>query len=70
VNDEAPGLVQIVPSTEEWDEIRTNLAVRLRTTQPGISEAGIRTVFASGGEGATPLVLPESLAILVRAVVA
>lgn len=66
VNDLAPGLVRVVPNVSEWDEIRINLAARLRAAEPEISAAGIRTVFASGGGSATPLVLPEALAILAR----
>jgi hypothetical protein len=61
VNDLQPGLVEVVPSPGELESILSALARRL-SAEPG--GARVRAVFASGGGGATPLILPEALAVL------
>ncbi len=62
VNDREPGLVEVVPSAEELDAVQRALAQRLA----GMSPARVRAYFAGGGGGATPLILPETLAVLER----
>jgi hypothetical protein len=63
VNDLQPGLVEVVPSPGELESILSALARRL-SAEPGMTPARVRAVFASGGGGATPLILPEALAVL------
>jgi hypothetical protein len=63
VNDRQPGLVEVVPSPEEFVSIQAALARRLSTGRR-VSPGRVRAVFASGGGGATPLILPEALAVL------
>jgi len=60
VNDTRPGWVRCIPDEQEIDLILKRLAERL----PGRTERQIRGTFATGGGGVTPLVLPETLAIL------
>jgi hypothetical protein len=63
VNDRQPGLVQVVPGPEEFVSIQAALARRL-SGEPGMTPARVRAYFAGGGGGATPLILPEALAVL------
>jgi len=63
VNDHQPGLVRVVPSPQEFESIQAALARRL-SAEPGMTQARVRATFASGGGGATPLILPEALAVL------
>jgi len=63
VNDIHPGLVDVVPSAEELEEIQRSLSQRLGR-KAGMTPARVRATFASGGGGATPLILPEALAAL------
>jgi hypothetical protein len=63
VNDINPGLVEVVPSAEELGRIQEALSQRL-SVEPGMTPARVRATFASGGGGATPLILPEALAVL------
>jgi hypothetical protein len=65
VNDREPGLVEVIPTAEELDAIRQALARRLSGT-PGMTPVRVRAYFAGGGGGATPLILPEALAVLER----
>jgi len=65
VNDHQPGLVDVVPSGEEWQSVRQALDKRL-SKQPHMTPSRVRAYFASGGGGVTPLILPESLAVLER----
>lgn len=68
VNDLAPGLVIIVPGPEEIREAYDALATRLRAgrSRGDITPGIVRAFFATGGGKATPLVLPETLAVLDR----
>jgi hypothetical protein len=63
VNDRQPGLVEVVPSPEEFERIRSALARRLSADRR-MTPARVRAYFAGGGGGATPLILPEALAVL------
>ncbi len=65
VNDHNPGLVEVVPSPEDLAEIMERLTKRLMAL-PGMTPGAVRSYFASGGGGVTPLILPESLEILER----
>jgi hypothetical protein len=60
VNDSRPGLVRCIPDEGEIEAILGRLAQRL----PGRTPRQIKGTFATGGAGATPLVLPETLAVL------
>ena len=64
VNDRIPGLIEVCPDGGELQAVKQKLAKRL--SRLGMSEASIRTYFASGGGGVTPLILPEALAVLER----
>ncbi len=66
VNDLYRGLVTVVPTKEEWEEIFEAVRARLLAEDPSESEAAIRGYFARGGGGATPLAVPESLQTLER----
>ncbi|MEM3554644.1 MAG: hypothetical protein QXU79_02360 [Candidatus Micrarchaeaceae archaeon] len=59
VNDLRPGRVHIIPSAEEIVAIQDRLARRL----PGRTRRQIYGYFATGGHGATPLTLPETLEV-------
>lgn len=65
VNQRAPGLVDIVPSAAEFQEIKEQLGRRL-AAQGQVSASYVQAYFASGGGGETPLILPEALALLAR----
>ena len=60
VNDSRPGWVRCVPDESEIEAILGRLAERL----PGRTPRQIKGTFATGGEGVTPLVLPETLDVL------
>jgi len=60
VNDAHPGLVCTIPNEAEIETILNSLAQRLPERTP----SQIKGLFATGGHGATPLILPETLAIL------
>jgi len=60
VNDLRPGRVRIVPSAQEIVAIQDRLARRL----PGRTRRQICGYFATGGRGASPLTLPETLEVL------
>ncbi len=64
VNDLQPGLVTIIPSKEELQQIFRAVETRLLEDDPSTTPARARGYFARGGGGATPLALPESLRIL------
>lgn len=64
VNDLYPGLVTIVPTNEEMDDIFKAVEARLLLEDPSTTRAGARGYFARGGSGATPLALPEALQVL------
>lgn len=65
VNDRVPGLVDVTPSATELLDIKTELSRRL--AEAGENSPGrVQAYFASGGGGATPLILPEALAVLKR----
>jgi len=64
VNDLRPGLVTIMPSKEEFQQIFRAVETRLLEEDPSTTSARARGYFARGGGGATPLALPESLRIL------
>lgn len=66
VNDIHPGLVTIIPSKEELQEVYEALEARLRVERPTVTPARVRGYFARGGGGATPLALPEALQVLDR----
>jgi hypothetical protein len=63
VNQRAPGLVDIVPSATELQEIKEAVGKRL-AVQGQVSASYMQAYFASGGGGETPLILPEALAVL------
>jgi hypothetical protein len=60
VNDAHPHLVCTIPNEAEIETILNCLAQRL----PGRTPRQIKGFFAAGGSGVTPLILPETLAIL------
>ena len=60
VNDSRPGWVRCVPDEKEIEAVLDRLAKRL----PGRTPRQIKGTFATGGGGVTPLVLPETLAVL------
>lgn len=60
VNDLRPGRVLTIPNETEIPVILERLAARF----PGRTARQIQGYFATGGGGATPLILPETLAIL------
>ncbi len=60
VNDSRPGWVRCIPDEAEIDAILDRLAER----SPGRTPRQVQGTFATGGAGATPLVLPETLAVL------
>ncbi len=60
VNDLLPGRVRSIPDETEIAAILERLAGRL----PGRTSRQVRGYFATGGGGATPLILPETLAVL------
>ena len=64
VNDMEPGLVEVLPKAEDFADARAQLARRLRGKNSSISDAQIRSFFARGGGGGTPLMIPEVLGIL------
>ena len=66
VNDQAPGLVRVVPGPDELKRIEARLAERLREEQ-GLSAAESHAYFTAGGSEVIPLIVPESLAILEQA---
>jgi hypothetical protein len=68
VNDLVPGLVTVVPSWAEIQEIVGNLSTRLGACcqDKPLTRQQVRAYFASGGGVATPLVLPETLSVLSR----
>ena len=66
VNDIHPGLVNIIPTKEEFQEAFSALEKRLQAEQGPISRARVRGYFARGAGGATPLALPETLQVLDR----
>jgi hypothetical protein len=66
VNDLYCGLVTIIPTKEEWEEIFKAVEARVLAEDPSRSEAAVRGYFARGGGGATPLAVPESLQTLER----
>lgn len=66
VNDIHPGLVTIIPSKEELQEIYDAVETRLRVSDPSVTPAKVRGHSARGGGGATPLALPEALQVLDR----
>jgi hypothetical protein len=65
VNDRAPGLVEIIPKAHELNAIFDRLTERLQTHKK-MKPGQVRAYFASGGGGATPLILPESVTVLMR----
>jgi len=69
VNERVPGLVDIVPSANELKEIKEALAGRLAGEGKG-SRGQVQAYFASGGGGATSLILPEALRKLEEHIVA
>jgi hypothetical protein len=62
VNDSHPDWVRCIPDEGEIEAILGRLAARL----PGRTARQIKGTFATGGAGATPLVLPETLDVLGR----
>lgn len=60
VNDLRPGRVRVIPDEVEIEKILNRLAGRM----PGASPRQVRGFFATGGGGATPLILPETLQVL------
>jgi len=60
VNDLRPGRVRVIPDEVEIEKILTRLGRRM----PGASSRQVRGFFATGGGGATPLILPETLEVL------
>lgn len=60
VNDLRPGRVRIIPSAQEIAVIQERLGHRF----PERSRRQICGYFATGGGGATPLILPETLEVL------
>lgn len=65
VNQRVPGLVEVIPSAAELQEIKDAVGKRL-AAQGEVSASYIQAYFASGGGGETPLILPEALAVLER----
>ena len=66
VNDSHPGLVTVLPTKEEWEDIFQAVQARLIAEAPSMTKAQVRGYFARGGGGATPLALSESLQTLER----
>jgi hypothetical protein len=60
VNDMRPGWVRTIPDETEIPLILERLAARL----PGRTMRQVQGYFATGGGGVTPLILPETLAVL------
>ena len=60
VNDSRPGWVRSIPDEAEIEAVLQRLSARLSQHTP----RQVRGVFATGGGGVTPLVLPETLEIL------
>jgi hypothetical protein len=60
VNDTRPGWVRTIPDEAEIELVLTRLAERL----PGFTSRQVKGHFATGGGGVTPLILPETLAVL------
>ena len=66
VNDLHPGLVTIIPTKEELEDIFKAVEARLLAEDPSTTKTRARGYFARGGGGDTPLALPESLETLER----
>jgi hypothetical protein len=60
VNDTRPGWVRTIPDESEIEVVVARLAERLA----GFTSRQVKGYFATGGGGVTPLILPETLAIL------
>ena len=65
VLEQAPGLVEVMPSQEQLEEARSRLAVRLQAEGRNATPGAVRAVYARGDGNDTPLGLPESLTHLV-----
>lgn len=66
VGDQAPGLVEILPTVEHMALARRRLAERLTGSGAPASDAAVRGVYATGEGAGTPLGLPELLDLLVE----
>ena len=61
VCDQTPGIVEILPTTEQMAQARTDLAARLGREGRNCSPAAVRGLYARGDGHDTPLGLPEML---------
>ena len=64
VCDETPGIVEILPTTPQLAQARTDLAERLKREGRNHSPGAVRGIYARGDGHDTPLGLPELLAHL------
>jgi hypothetical protein len=60
INDRRPGRIRAIPDETDIPLILERLARRL----PGYTPTQVKGYFATGGSGVTPLILPETLAVL------
>ena len=61
VCDETPGIVEILPTTEQMAQARSDLAQRLKREGRNHSGGAVRGIYARGDGHDTPLGLPELL---------
>jgi hypothetical protein len=61
VLDRSPGLVEVLPTRADLAHARARLAERLAREAPPAGPGAVRSVFARGDGGDTPLGLPETL---------